>query len=89
LRIDFVSPLTTIEIALIRLTKGRVTCFAAPASTPFEAVKPSGDVERLPDPRALRLRVTGIDPQLYLPAVDLPAGDDPLTLEMRLRVLTS
>jgi hypothetical protein len=89
LRIDFVSALTTIEIAAIRLAKGPATCFAAPDAVGFEAIKTNGDVERLPDPVPLRLRVTGVDPQLYLPAVDLPAGNQPLLLEMRLRILPS
>ena len=89
LRIDFVSALTTIEIASIRLTKGAATCFAAPDKMGFETIKTGGDVERLPDATPLRLRVTGVDPQLYLPAVDLPEGDEPLFLEMRLRVVTT
>jgi len=89
LRVDFVSALTTIEIASIRLTKGLVACFAAQNAMEFATIKAAGDVERLPDAKGLRLRVTGIDPQLYLPAVDLPSGNGPLLLEMRLRVLSS
>lgn len=89
LRIDFVSALTTIEIASIQLTKGSASCFAAPETTGFEAIKTGGDIDRLPDSTRLRLRVTGVDPQLYLPAVDLPVGNEPLLLEMRLRVLPS
>lgn len=87
LRIDFVSALTTIEIASIQLTKGPAICFSAQDSTEFEPIKTGGDVERLQVSTAMRLRVTGIDPQLYLPPLDLPAGDTPLILEMRLRVL--
>lgn len=89
LRIDFVSALTTIEIESIRVTKGRAACFAAPEGTGFETITTGGDVERLPHSAALRLRVTGVDPQLYLPAVELPAGNEPLLLQMRLRVLRS
>jgi hypothetical protein len=88
LRIDFVSALNTIEIASIRLTKGAAPCFAAPDAMGFAVIKTGGDVERLPDSTPLRLRVTGVDPQLYLPPVDLPAGPEPLLLEMRLRVVT-
>ena len=87
LRIDFVSALTTIEIESIRLTKGLVTCFAAQGGMQFETIKTAGDVERLPDSQGLRLRITGVDPQLYLPVVDLPAGSEALFLAMRLRVL--
>ena len=40
-----------------------------------------GDVEKLPDAKLLRLRVTGIDPQSYLPVIELPAieTDDAVT----------
>jgi Methyltransferase domain len=86
LRIDFVSALTTIEIASIRLTKGEEACFAADAASGFDMLRVAGDAERLPGP-ALRLRVTGIDPQLYLPAISLRADEGPLILQIRLRVL--
>jgi hypothetical protein len=85
LRIDFVSALTTIEIASIRLMKGAETCFAADEASGFGMVRVAGDAERLPGP-TFRLRVTGIDPQLYLPAIDLSDDGQPLVLEMRLRV---
>jgi hypothetical protein len=85
LRIDFVSALTTIEIASIRLTKGEETCFAADAVSGFDMLRVAGDAEQLPGP-ALRFRVTGIDPQLYFPAVDFSASATLLTLQLRLRV---
>jgi hypothetical protein len=86
LRIDFVSALTTIELASIQLTKGTAACFAANEETGFDAIRIAGDAERIAG-HAFCLRVTGIDPQMYLPPVDLPAGKAPLVLEMRLRVL--
>jgi Methyltransferase domain len=86
LRIDFVSALTTIEIASIRLTKGDATCFTADEETGFDAIRIAGDAERIAG-HALCLRVTGIDPQLYLPAVGLPVDGAPSVLEMRLHVL--
>jgi hypothetical protein len=89
LRIDFVSALTTIEIATIQLTRGSDTCFAAEDGKGFETITTGGDVERLPDSNGLHLRVTGIDPQLYLPPIDHPPGDARLSLQMRLRVLPS
>jgi hypothetical protein len=85
LRIDFVSALTTIEIASIRVTKGSETLFAADEQMGFEAVRVGDDGERIAG-HALRVRVTGIDPQLYLPAVTLPAGNLPAVLEIRLQV---
>jgi hypothetical protein len=87
LRIDFGSALTTIEIASVRLTKGAAILFAVDDATGFDSIKIAGDVEPLPDPKQLRLRVTGIDPQLYLPVISVPAGDPPLVVHLRLRVL--
>jgi hypothetical protein len=89
LRIDFVSALTSIEIASIHLTKGPATCFAADHEIDFATIKIAGDAERLKGSPELRLRVTGIDPQLYLPAINLAYDDEPLCLQMRLRVLPS
>jgi hypothetical protein len=89
LRIDFVSALTTIEIASIRVTKAGKVHFAVTDETGFNSIALGGDAERLPHPSALQLKVTGIDPQLYLPAIDLPAGEGPLVLQMRLRVSSS
>jgi Methyltransferase domain len=86
LRIDFVSALTTIEIASIRLTKKGAACFTADEGTGFETIRVGGDAERMAG-HTLRIRVTGIDPQLYLPAIDPPADSQPWILEMRLRVI--
>jgi hypothetical protein len=86
LRIDFVSALTTIDIASIRLARAGSAYFSAPEETGFDSIGVSGDGERLAHPTALRLKVTGIDPQLYLPAVALPPSDAPLVLELRLQV---
>jgi hypothetical protein len=85
LRIDFVSALTTIEIASIRLTKEGVACFTADENTGFETIRVGGDAERMAG-HALRIRVTGIDPQLYLPAITTP-GDQSLFVNLRLRVM--
>ena len=84
-RIDFVSALTTIEVALILLTAGGETCFRAEEPSQFDAIAVRGDAERLPDDKLLRLKITGIDPQLYLPAIET-AGASRLFLEMQLRV---
>jgi hypothetical protein len=85
LRIDFVSALTTIEIASIHLLKGSTAFFTADERTGFDALRLGGDAERIAG-HALRLRVTGIDPQLYLPAVDAAAPDEPFVVAIRLRV---
>ena len=87
LRIDFVSALNTIEIESIRVTRADAAGFAAADDAGFAMIKLAGDAEPLPDPSRFRFRVTGIDPQLYLPVIDLPAGDAPLVVHLRLRVL--
>jgi hypothetical protein len=87
LRIDFVSALTTVEIASIRLTKQNTIYFSADEDTGFDTIRVAGDAERLPDAKRLRLKITGIDPQLYLPAIQLSPGTAPASLQMRLRVL--
>jgi hypothetical protein len=81
LRIDFVSALTTIEIESIRLS-------GASTQPDFDSIQVRGDAERLPADSLLRLKITGIDPQLHLPAIETPA-DRPLFVEMRLRVISS
>lgn len=86
LRIDFVSALTTIEIESIRLTKGTVL-YSAASKQDFESIDVRGDAERLPDGNVLRFKITGIDPQLFLPAVNVPTADAALTLHLRLRIL--
>jgi hypothetical protein len=86
LRIDFVSALTIIEITSIQLTKAGSTYFAASDPAGFESIALRGDLERLDHPTALQLKITGIDPQLWLPVVELPGGEESPVLEMRLRV---
>jgi hypothetical protein len=85
LRIDFVSALTTIEIASIRVKAGDTEVFRAEKN--FDSIAVRGDAEQVPDPNGLRLKITGIDPQLYLPAIETPAGHERLRVEMRLRVV--
>jgi hypothetical protein len=87
LRIDFASALTMIEVASIRLRKAATTCFAATEGAGFDLMTVAGDAERLPDPKRLRLKVTGVDPQLYLPPIELPSEQGPLVVHLRLRVL--
>ena len=86
LRIDFVSALTIIEIASIRVAAGNHEYFCATARADFDAVTIRGDAEELPDERWLRLQITGVDPQLHLPALDTPADTEHLAVEIRLRV---
>lgn len=86
LRLDFVSPFTTIDIAAIELMSGGGSVLAFPDSAPFDSIAVVGDAELQPSAEHLCVRVTGIDPQLYLPAVTIPANPEPLVFRMRLRV---
>ena len=89
LRIDFVSALFTIEVASLQVTKGCIVCFSAADKAGFDSITLAGDAERLPHPAALKLKITGIDPHLFLPSIDLPPGEEPLILRLRLRVMTT
>jgi Methyltransferase domain len=82
LRIDFVSPLTILEIAWLRLRRGKEICFQAESAAQFDEIALAGEVARLPNATHLRLQVTGMDPQLILPPI---AGGNFL-LQMRMRV---
>ena len=85
LRIDFVSPHTVIDIAHLRVAKSGQNLFDANKPADFDQIAIRGDAERLAQPEFLRLKISGIDPQLYLPPL-AAAGDQPLRVEMRLRV---
>jgi hypothetical protein len=87
LRVDFVSAFTTIDIAKMALTAndGRVLSQTKSGGV-LGDVTVRGDAERIEHHEYLRLKITGIDPQLYLPlARDIPA-ELPLSLRIRLRV---
>jgi hypothetical protein len=85
LRIDFFSALTTIEVAEIAVEAG-ATIYRATTADQFTAISLGGDCVRVAlDP--FRLRITGIDPQLYLPPLPPIRSGEKITVRMRLRVL--
>lgn len=86
LRIDFMSALTTIDIAAIVVSVGDQTKFSAADPAAFQNVRVSGDAQRLPHQRYLRICVTGFDPQLYLPPLLLAADSGEARLSLRVRV---
>ena len=86
LRIDFLSAFTVIVIRSIRITSGSREQFAAQTPDDFEAIRLGGDASRCEDPAHLRLRITGVDPQMYLPALQLPGNAGDVRVEMQLRV---
>jgi hypothetical protein len=85
LRIDFMSPIGTIDIASIVVKAPPTTIFTAKSSRDFEQIKTGGHAQRLAHPKFLRIKVTGIDPQLCLPPV-ATEGDKRLVVEMRVQV---
>src|SRR5262249_11462717 len=84
LRIDFYSALTKIEIASIECSdKDGTIVYRAGDLPAFDAIEATGDCVRLSlDPFVVK--VTGPDPQLYLPAFATPALVS--GVRMRLRV---
>jgi hypothetical protein len=80
LRIDFVSAYTIIDLSCIRFAS-----FCAETPKEFDRIKIAGDAERLPHPEYLRLKITGPDPQLYLPSLILP-NESSTHVFLRLRV---
>jgi hypothetical protein len=78
LRIDFVSALTIIEIESIRVASNPVS---------LDSITIRGDAEELPDPKLLRFQISGVDPQLYLPAIETPGNETGFAIQLRLRVL--
>lgn len=85
-RIDFVSAFTTIDIETIQLERPDGSAvFEASTPEAFDVVQIAGDARRLPHPSGLRIEVTGIDPQLYLPQL-LSDSQAPESVSVRLRL---
>ncbi len=87
LRIDLMRTLEFVEIAALRVCTPTEEYFIATMKEDFDRVKVTGDAERLPHSKLLRLRITGADPQLVLPALEVKPGDQPLRVELRLNVV--
>lgn len=85
LRIDFFSALRKVEIAEIEVGSDSVY-YRASHPADFEAISLGGDCVRIgPDPFVIQ--ITGIDPQLYLPAFSPALEGKDLILRMKLRVI--
>lgn len=84
LRIDFISPFPVVDVGRIRLKVSGNTCYDAAADRSFEGITLGGDAERVPNDKFLRVKITGIDPQLRLPMVLVPPGEE-LEVQLRLR----
>ena len=86
LRLDFLSTFTVVDLSLIRLASSTETFYLAENAAAFDRIKIAGDAERRPHKRYLRVKVTGVDPQLYFPPLDLPEEGQEISLTLRLRV---
>ena len=86
LRLDLMHTLEFVEIAALRVCTPTAEYFAATKKEDFDRITVAGDAERVPHPKLLRLRITGVDPQLVLPALVVKPGDQPLRVDLRLHV---
>jgi len=86
LRLDFMRTLPLIEVAELRVRTREHEYFSAAGGAGFDSVQVAGNAERLPSPKNLRLRITGADPQVFLPALESDPTAGPLVVQMRLRV---
>jgi len=86
LRIDFMGPFDVIDIASISLRTREKTIFRAEKNRDLEVLTIAGDARRLANSKFLRIKITGADPQLYLPPVAEVPGAKPLIVELRMRV---
>jgi SAM-dependent methyltransferase len=84
LRIDFISPFPVVDVGRIRLKASGNTLYDASADKCFGGITVAADAERVPNPKFLRVKITGIDPQLHLPMVAVPAGEE-VEVHLRLR----
>jgi hypothetical protein len=56
--------------------------FHAATSHDLDRIVVAGDAHRLPHPDFLRLKISGIDPQLLLPVLDIPSEERPLQIQL-------
>ncbi len=86
LRIDFMRTLPVIDISSVIVRSNSSDIFSAARPDEFASIVVTGDAERVPHPTWLRLRITGLDPQLILPRLEGIADDARLTIRLRLRI---
>lgn len=86
LRLDFLSTFTVVELSRLCLTSETGTHFLAEDASEFARITVAGDAVRLPHPSLLQVKVTGVDPQLYFPALQIPLETKRIQLTLRLRV---
>ena len=86
LRIDFMRTGESVELARINVQTAQKEYFAAVSPNEFDRITVAGDAERIANDKIFRLKITGADPQLYLPRLDIPAEESQLSVALRVRV---
>lgn len=86
LRIDFISSMPAIDVAAVEVSTETAMLYRARDPQGFDAIALAGDAERMAHPDYLRLRVTGVDPQLILPSLPPVSPDQALEVKLRLRL---
>jgi hypothetical protein len=86
LRLDFVSAFNVIDVEEISLSHDAgETILVLHSSADFDRIRVAGDCARIPAADQLRIKITGVDPQLYLPQITVP-GDREVAFTVRVRV---
>ncbi len=86
LRIDFISSMPAIEVAAVEISTETTVLYRARDPKAFESIALAGDAERMAHPEHLRVRVTGVDPQLILPSLPAVPAGQALKVKLRGRV---
>jgi SAM-dependent methyltransferase len=86
LRIDFISSMPVIDVAAVEVSTETAMLYRACDPQAFNAIALAGDAQPMAHPTYLRLRVTGVDPQLILPSLPAVSADQALKVKLRLRV---
>jgi hypothetical protein len=81
------SDFSVIDVAFIEVATEKTTLFRAGDPPAFKTIALTGDAEPMEHPDYLRLKVTGIDPQLILPS--LPGIQPNEIIRVKLRLLVS
>ncbi len=86
LRIDFMRTFDLVDISELRVMTPAREYFSATTSRDFDRITVAGDAKRAPHPDFLRLQISGADPQLFLPVLNVGADEHPLQVRLRVRV---
>jgi SAM-dependent methyltransferase len=86
LRIDFMGTCELVDVSEVRVMTPRRDYFHAATSHDLNRIVVAGDAQRLSHPDFLRLQISGIDPQLLLPVLEIPSDERPLQIHLRVRI---